>query len=268
MPSRRPKKYSATYDDGNGNGYNITYPTQLCSFDVIGDVLSPNGTLVQNATLQSVWTVLAGLSAEELYNYTVTMLQNAVDKFEAEVEEAICDPPSGGSRGLLTRYLASQVSGNWVLSITGIIGTFGVAWGGLYVPIAHPGPTANFSKTDDVSLIAASTTAGFIFTFALNALKKKEVTNVIEAFILTVVVTVGEVFWSLFKQAWRGLCTTTIILLAEVGEFYLRIRNNLVVVGDANNLPPGVEMVPQNNPGQQPPQAPQPPQVQLHNVCG
>lgn len=272
VPSRIPifntYSYSATYDDGDGNGYNITYPTQLCSFNVVGDVVSPNGPLVQNATLQSVWTLLAGLSAEELYNYTETMLQNAVNKFEAEIEAAICDPPVGGSRGLLTRYRASQVSGKWVLGLTGLAGSFGVAWGGLYVPIAHPGPTANFTKTDDVSLIAASTAAGFILTFALNALNKAEITNVIEAFILTVVVTIAEVFFSLFQQAWRGICTTTIILLAEVGEFYLRMRNNLVVVGDGNNLPPAVQMVPQN-PVQQAPQAPQPPpQVQLHNVCG
>ena len=261
--------YSATYDDGNGNGYNITYPTQLCSFNVIGDVPSPEGHLVQNATLQSVYSSLAGLSAEELYEYEETMLQNALDKFEAAIEPVICDPPVGGSRGLLTRYISSQVSGKWVLFITGVIGTFGVAFGGLYVPIAHPGPTANFTKVDDVVLIAASTAAGFIYTFALNELRKREVTNVIEAFILTVVVTAGETFLSLLKQAWRGMCTTTLIFLAEVGEFYLRIRNQRMVIGDGNNLPPAVEMVPQNNPVQQPPQQPQPPpQVQLSNVCG
>ena len=256
--------WSATYDDGNGNGYNITYPTQLCSYNVIGDVLSPDGYLVQNATLQSVYTSLKGLSAEALYEYTTTMLQDAVNRFEHEIEAILCDPPVGGARGLLTRYQASQVSGRWVLGITGTVGTFGLAFGGLYVPIAHPGPTANLSKTDDVFLIAASTALGFVFSFALNEMHKKEITNVIEAFIFTLVVTTGEVFLDLLKHAWRNTCTTTLIALAETGEFLLRIKDKLTIYADDNNLPPGASLVPQNNP----PQGPQPPQqVQLANVC-
>ena len=268
LPNRFPffntYSYSATYDDGNGNGYNITYPTQLCSYNVIGDVLSPDGYLVQNATLQSVYTSLNGLSPEALYEYTTTMLQGAVNRFEHEFEAILCESPVGGARGLLTRYQASQVSGSWVLGITGTIGTLGLAFGGLYVPIAHPGPTANFSRTVDVLLAAAASVLLFVLSFALDQMHKKEITNVIEAFIFTLVVTTGEVFLDLLKHAWQNTCTTTLIVLAETGKFFLRIKDRLTIYGDDTNLPPGASVVPQNNP----PQGPQPQQqIQLANVC-
>ena len=269
LPSRIPifntYSYSATYDDGNGNGYNITYPTQLCSFSVIGDVMSPQGYPVPNATLQSVWMSLAGLSPEELYTYTETMLQTAFDKFDTATEAAICDPPASGLRGLLTRYAASQVSGKWVLALTGSVGVFGVAFGSIYVPTVHPGITANLTGTEDAVLIAASTTISTLYFFALQKLHKAEVTNVIEAFILTLLVTAGEGFLWPFQHAWRGLCTTTLLLMDLIESFHQQVQNNVVVVGDANQA--GVEMVPPNNPAQQ--QQPQnPPQVQVGNVCG
>ncbi len=268
LPSRIPTfnsySYSTTYDDGNGNGYNITYPTQLCSFSVIGDVLSPEGYVVQDATLQSVWTSLAELSPDELYAYTVTMLQSAFDKFDTAIKAAICDPPVGGLRGLLTRYSASQVSGKWVLALTGSVGVFGVAFGSIYVPTVHPGITANLTGTEDAVLIAASTTVSTLYFFALQKLHKAEVTNVIEAFILTLLVTAGEGFLYPFQQAWRGLCTTTILLKEMIENFHRQAQTTVVVVGNANQA--GVEMVAPDNPVQQP-QPQNPPQVQLGNVC-
>ncbi len=204
------------------------------------------------------------------------MLQNALDKVETAIEAVVCDPPAGGVRGLLTIYQSSQVSGKWVLSLMGVAGTFGVAFGGLYVPIAHPGPTANFSNTDDVFLIAATTAAGFIYTFALNEIRKKEYTNVIEALILTVVVTTGEVFLALLRSAWKGVCTTSIILAAEVGELFLRCMEQFFVAGDRDNLPAAVQMVPQEDPARTNAVQPNPHrrrqeapslQVQYHNIC-
>ena len=122
---------------------------------------------------------------------------------------------------------------------------------------------------------------GFIYTFALNEIRKKEYTNVIEALILTVVVTTGEVFVALLKGAWKGICTTSLILAREVGELFLRCRNQFFVVGDQDNLPAAVQMVPQNNPAQnnavqpnpvqpnphQPRQEAPSLQVQYHNIC-
>ena len=268
LPSRLPifntYSYSATYDDGQGNGYNITWPTQLCSDNDIGDIQAPDGRIIHNATLQSVYTSLRRLSGQELFEYTTTMLQNASNKFDTEIEAVICDPPVGGTRGLLTRYRASDVSGRWVYALTGMAGSFGVAFGALFVPIVHPGPTANFTRTEDVVLIAASSAFAFVYAFALDALHRRSATNVIEAFILTVIVSTGEIFLSLFKKAWDNICTTSTFLLAEIREFFLHIKNNFFVVGDANNLPAGVQMVPQNDPPQEPPP---PPQVQLSDVC-
>lgn len=265
LPSRIPifptYSYSATYDDGNGNGYNITYPLQLCSSSVIGDVLSPEGSVVQNATLQSVWTSLAALSPDELYNYTESLLQNAFNKFDIAIDTVLCDPPVGGSRDLLTRYQPSQVSGKTVLALLGVPGVFGVAFGTIYVPVAHPGITANLTGTEDAVLSAASATITTLYFFALQKLHKAEVTNVIEAFIFTVLVTAAEGFIWPFRQAWEGLCTTMLLLKEAVERFQQQTQDEVVVVADPNQA--GVELVPQN-----PQQPPNPPQVQLGNVCG
>ena len=269
LPSRIPLyrtwSYSATHDDGNGMGYNITLPTQLCRSNVIGDFRSPDELVIHDATIQTVFTSLGKLSADELYNYTVNMLQNASDRLDNVLDAIICDPPVGGVRGLLTRYLPSQVTGFWVIGLAGLIGSFGIAFGGLYVPIAHPGPTANFTGADNAAIIAATTAIGFIYTYAINEMRKKELTNVIEAAIFSLFVTAGEYFLLALQKAWDKTCTMTIILLAEVAEFCLKISGNgLMVVGDGGNLPAPVQLLPQNNP-QQVPQPQQ--QVQLANLC-
>ena len=87
---------------------------------IIGDVLSPEGSVVQISTLQSVWTSLAQLPPNELFAYTETVLQRAFDKFDTAIEAAICDSPVGGLRELLARYTASQVSGKWIFTLTGV----------------------------------------------------------------------------------------------------------------------------------------------------
>lgn len=269
LPSRIPLfrtySYSATHDDGNGNGYNITLPTQLCRSNVIGDFRSPDGLVIPNATMQTVFTSLTLLSADELYDYTVNMLQNASDRLYAALEALICDPPTGGARGLLTRYLASQVSGFWVIGFLATIGTLAIGYGGLYIPISHPGPTANWTGAEDTAMIAATTALGFVYTYALVEMRKKEITNVVEAAILTFLSTSGEYLVLGLQKAWEQTCTTTLILLAETGEFCLRIREGLTVVGDGDNLPANVHVLPQNDPQQG--AQPQQQQVQIANLC-
>ena len=268
LPPRYPMfktySFSTTYDDGNGNGYNITYPTQLCSSSVIGDVLSPKGVVVKNATLQSVWTSLRTLSPNELHSYTVTLLQNAFNKFDAAMDPAICNPPDGGMRNILTRYTASQVSGKISLGVSAVVGTFGVAFGTLIVPISHPGITANLTKVEDTALIAASATMGTLYFWGLQSAHKAEITNILDAFIWTLVVSAGESILSLFQSVWKGVCFTSKVLWQVTENFLRQAQNGLVVVGNAGQA--GVEIVPPNNPGQQP-QPQNQPQVQVGNVC-
>lgn len=271
LPSRSPifntYSYSATYDDGNGNGYNITYPTQLCSNSVVGDVMSPLGYVVENATLQSVYTSLAALPSDHLYTYTTTILERALSTFSNAIEPILCDPPSGGLRALLTRYTASQVSGRWVAGLTGTVGLFGVIFGTVYVPVVHPGITANITKTEDVIILAASATIGTLFFWALERLHKAEVTNVVEAFIFTLLVSAGETFVDALKATWSGVCTTTSILIKALGNFLRQTEQETVVVGGpAGVAQAGAQEVQPVQPAQQG-QPEVPAQVEVGNVC-
>ncbi|KAL8789387.1 MAG: hypothetical protein Q9195_006860 [Heterodermia aff. obscurata] len=254
--------YFTEYDDGNGNGYKIIYPLQLCPDRIVGDVMSPKEGIVHNATLQSIWTSLVGLSDSELYNYTETMLQNAFDSLNNVIKPALCKSANSGLKRMPS-YLPSDVSGNWVFSIALVPGCLGVAFGALYVPIAKPGAVANLTGTQDALIIAAGTVFTSIYFLGVQKLHKAEVTNIVEAWILTVLSTAGQYIATLLQHAWQGTC----IGLASLGAAIEQLRQNAdegpVVVGNVPNQA-GVEMVPPNNPAAQSPNLPQ---VQLEAGC-
>ena len=254
--------YFTEYDDGNGNGYKIIYPLQLCADRIVGDVMSPKEGMVNNATLQSIWTSLVGLSDRELHDYTETMLQDASDSLNTVINSALCKTSSSGLKRMPT-YNPSDVSGKWVLSIAMVPAFFAIAFGSFYVPIAKPGPVANLTGTQDAVIIAACTVVTSIYFLGIQKLHKAEVTNIVEAWILTALTTVGQYLVTLLQHAWQGTC----IGAASVGAAIEQLRQNAdegpVVVGNAPNQA-GVEMVPPNNPAAQSPNLPQ---VQLESGC-
>lgn len=256
--------YFAEYDDGNGNGYKIIYPLQLCPSSIIGDVTSSDGNVVHDATLQSIWTSLAELSPDQLYTYTVTMLQDALDKNNAAIGPAICNSANGGMKRMPT-YQPSDVSGRWVFSLFGIPGLFGLVYGVLYVPIAHPGVTANLTGAEDTAIIAANAVVGALYFYGLDKLHKKEVTNVVEAWIWTQVVTAAQYILHHFQRAWSGVCISAGALGRAIGLLHQHAQEvpQAIGAGDQPNQP-GVAVVPPNNPAAQPPN---PAQVQISNVC-
>ena len=256
--------YFTDYDDGNGNGYKIIYPLQLCPDRIVGDVMSPKEGIVHNATLQSIWASLVGLSDSELYDYTETMLQDAFDSLNTVIKSTLCNSSSSGLKRM-PAYLPSDVSGNWVASIALVPGFLGIAFGSFYVPIAKPGPVANLTGTQDTFIIAASTVVTSLYFFGVQKLHKAEVTNIVEAFILTVFTTAGQYIVTLLQHAWQGTCIGAASLGAAMEQLRQSADEGPVVVGDGNAPnQAGVEMVPPNNPVAQPPHLPQ---VQLETVC-
>lgn len=256
--------YFTDYDDGNGNGYKIIYPLQLCSERIVGDVMSPKEGIVRNATLQSIWNSLVGLSDSELYDFTETMLQDAFDSLNTVIKSTLCDSSNSGLKRMPT-YLPSDVSGNWVASIALVPGFLGIAFGAFYVPIAKPGPVANLTGTQDAAIIAASTVITSMYFLGVQKLHKAEVTNIVEAFILTALTTAGQYIVTLLQHAWQGTCIGAASLGAAVEQLRQTTNEGPVFVGDGN-VPnqPGVEMVSPNNPAAQSPNLPQ---VQLETRC-
>ena len=256
--------YFLNYDDDNGNSYKIMYPLQLCPSSIVGDFISPRGVVEHNATLQSIWNSLSSLSADKLYNYTLTMLKDALHNHEAAISLAICDSPSGTGKRM-PRYNPSDVSGNWIYYISGTPGIFGLAFGILYVPIAKPGSTANLTGLQQTAIIATASTVGTFYFVGLRKLHKREWTNIIEAFILTLVVSAGKAILALFQHLWQGTCIGAASLAQAIGLLHQQTQQNAMVVGDGNQANQhGVEMVPPNNPAAP---LPDPQQVRLGNVC-
>ena len=256
--------YFTDYDDGSGNGYKIIYPLQLCPDRIVGEFKSPKEGIVHNATLQSIWTSLAGLSDSELYDYTEKMLQEAFDSLNSVIKSTLCSDSNSGLKRMPI-YQPSDVSGNWIATIAIVPGFLAVAFGTFYVPIAKPGPVANLTGTQDAAIIAASTVVTSLYFFGIQKLHKAEVTNIVEAFILTQLTTAGQYIATLLQHAWQGTCIGAASLGAAVEQLRQNVVEGPVVVGDGH--PPnqaGVEMVPPNNPAGQSPNLPR---VRLETGC-
>ena len=257
--------YFVEYDDDQGNIYSVIYPLELCPSNVVGDFTSPDGLVIPNATIQSIWTSLATLPADQLYRYTSNMVQTALVKYDAVIKPALCDPSASSIQGRMPRYQPSQTSGRISFTITGAFGLFGLAYGVLYVPIAKPGIAANITGPEAVAIAAASSTIGAFYYAVMHKLHTKEITNILDAFILTLVTTAFDGILKFFQHVWQGVCIGAATLGQAIGLLREQAEQGAVVIGDAN--PPGqpaVEMVPQNNPAAHPAN---PAQVQLGNVC-
>ena len=256
--------YFTDYDDGNGNGYKIIYPLQLCPDRVVGDFMSPKEGIVHNATLQSIWNALAGLSDTELYDYTKTMLQDTFDTLNSVIKPTLCNSSSSGLKRMPT-YNPSDVSGKWVYSIALVPGFLGFAFGAFYVPIAKPGPVANLTGTQDAAIVAASTVVTSLYFFGVTKLKEAEVTNIVEAFILTQFTTAVQNLIRLLQHAWQGTCIGAASLGAAIDQLRQDADEGPVVVGDGNAPnQAGIEVVPPNNAAVQSPNLPR---VHLETGC-
>lgn len=208
--------YFADYDDGNGNGYKIMYPLQLCPSSIVGDFVSPHGVVEHNATLQSIWNSLSSLSADELYKHTLAVLEDALDKNEAAINLAICDSPPGATKRM-PRYNPSDISGKWMYTLSGTPEIFGLAYGILYVPIAKPDRTTNLTGLQQTAIIATASTVDTLYFVGLQKLHKREVTNIIETLILNLVVSAGRSILALFKHVWQGTCIGAASLAQAIG---------------------------------------------------
>ncbi len=122
--------YSAMFDDGNGTTFDIFMPSNLCPYAVIGDLESPQGDIIENATLSKIHDTLFALSSTDQTTYLSRLPNNGIDAIQAEFDALVCDEPVGGSRALLWSLDPRQLK-NWSAWITGTPLTFGIFFGAL-----------------------------------------------------------------------------------------------------------------------------------------
>lgn len=262
VPHTRPPQfpyalsYSATYNH-DGEGYNITLPGQLCADTVVGDFISPAGKLYRNASLATVHTALVGLPPQTLLSYTRRSLDLAMHRLYNALEPWICDPPPSGSRALLFRYSRSDRSGECCYAVLAGL-TIPIFGGSMYIPLAHPGVTANWPGVAHWGVATFGFTLLTTYMLILDRLRRQETRlQQMEASTLNLFIIAGEYIRKGLVASWGGICATSAMLWQQVEGFCAESRR------------PGLQG-PGLGPDPGPPQAGDPgqlEQVAVQNVC-
>lgn len=245
------KTWSVTYEDADGNGYNITFPAGLCPDNVIGDIESPyRGEMVYNATLLSLYQSLIGLSPERLYNYTMSMLEAELANLYAALDAIICDPPIGGSRALLQRYRPQDMTGKITLILVGRVGGFAMVFSALVSAIAHEGLTVHVPAIGNVLLVAAVGAIAAAFERFINRRRQRGDVQVMEAYIANAFVAAAAQIRLHAIAIWSMTCTRSEIILENIKKL---LAGNADGIPQAVARPDGnaddVAIVPQNREG-------------------
>ncbi|KAL8768190.1 MAG: hypothetical protein Q9209_005499 [Squamulea sp. 1 TL-2023] len=208
--------YSAVYER-DGKGYNITLPGQLCANTIIGDFISPAGNLYPNASLATVHASLFLLSEQVLLSYTERRLIIAAKRLYDSLKPWICDPPAGGARALLFRYEASDRTGQCCYAILAGLAV-PIFMGTMYIPLAHPGYTAQWSGTAHWSVASFGFALLTAHTIILDRLRRSELRlQRMEAATLNFFIIAGEQIRKALDASWGGICTTSAMLWEQVG---------------------------------------------------
>lgn len=243
------KTWSATYVDADGIGYNITLPAGLCPDNVIGDVESPyHGQMVYNATLLSLYQSLIGLSLEQLYNYTLTMMEAELENLYAALDAIICDPPVGGSRTLLVE--PQDMTGRITLILVARVGGFAMTVGALFSAITHEGLTVHVPPVANVFLVAGVGVIAAVFERYIKRLKDRGDIQVVEAMVANVFINAAAQIRLNAIAVWSLTCTMSGIVVENIKK---------LLVGNADGIPQalarpdgnddGVAIVPQDREG-------------------
>ncbi|KAL8919107.1 MAG: hypothetical protein Q9172_005137 [Xanthocarpia lactea] len=224
-PYRFPhaRTYSATYNDNNGSGYNITLPGHLCASTIVGDYISPAGNLYYNATMATIHNSLAHLSPLAVRAFTTRSLVLARRQLYDALKPFICDPHEAGARALLFRYEASDRTGECCYGISAVVGTMIIAAVGMLIPTMHPGATANWSGLADYSIGVTTVTFIAIFNVILDRLRRPELRfQELEADTLNFFIAAKETIVKGLKVLGTGVCMGTAMLWTRVREFCAR----------------------------------------------
>lgn len=156
-PRPHALSYSIIVDDDE-NHFNITLPSQICPYAVIGDLLSPQGDLMENVTLAKIHDTIRSLSSTEQKSYVSTILQDAKNDINAQLSAYVCDSPAGGYRSLLwdgQAYHAQDMRGYVSLGLTFLPVELGILFGG-YALSSYGGVELHFSNSTKALLSAGA----------------------------------------------------------------------------------------------------------------
>ena len=199
--------------------FNITFLAGPCSDNVIGDIEAPlYGQMVTNATLLWLYQPLRGLTPEQLCNYTITMMQVELDSMYDTLDVIICDPPSGGSRVLLQRYLPQDMTGRCSVILLRQLGPFAQGVSSLLGALGHVGLLADISPLDNVFVVVSATIFAALWNRGIDYLQERGKVQMLEAFVWKNFIAAGEQIRLHMLAIWSMTCTTTAIVRENIGN--------------------------------------------------
>ena len=202
-------------------GYNLTIPGCLSLNEtLIGEIESPNGTIIANATLADLVTVLQ-LNGPQLWNYTMTFANQTYNTINASLDLIICEGAQGATRDLLwdPPYL-EQSEGFWTAFIISVSGLTGMAFGSLSLGVIKEGGHQEI----EVGILAAAAGLEFLFVTLMFRLQTRhQFLGKLEAYILNGFIWIAAQFVKLCDAVWNSRCCGSV----TASEAFKAFKSNL-----------------------------------------
>lgn len=260
QPWKPGTSYSAIFDDGNGTTFEISVPSDLCPYTVLGDLESPQGSIMENATQSEIHDTLYALSTTDQGTYLSRILNNALNALQTELDALICTGPVGGARTLLWDLKFAKNFSGW---LTGMPLWFGVAFG-FYAWANGEGPLhVHYGWAEKDAILAAGTVVVTGLAIILGKLGTDGMFSDIDHWVAIQFAAVCSGFVTGLKKLGGGACTAAGVVSQTIGNLWNSCQGGLQAIGNPNDAGnPGVQMQPvgNNNPAQaaQPQAGPQP----------
>ena len=199
----RPSSYkpaqvalSATYNDTEDRGYNITIPGCTLADSILGDWVAPSGVMIENCTLAQLSQKL-NLPSATLLNFTSSRAAALLAKINSTLQNAVCEPPPAPPDRELKasprpgfRFDPAKQTGYVSSLLLVLAGSFGLGFTGLHLGIVREGVTANISPTTEVLILA--TFASFGTTCVVIIERERKHIGRAEAIILNAFIFLAE----------------------------------------------------------------------------
>lgn len=258
QPWKAPTTYSAIFEGDNGTTFEIGIPSDLCPHAVLGDLQSPQGDAIVNATPAVINDVLSALSIADQTTYLSRLLTNAIDALQAELDALVCSEALGGSRALLWNYVESQNMKGWSYWITGSTLTAGIIFTTAMVPNGWSPYDVHIGWAAKSGILAAGGSVQLGLVFLWNKLFADGMFHSIDYGFVNIFIAAANGFTAGLKLLGRAC-----VSLASVKQALIDLYNQCQCCGPQAIGPnPGDQALPAANQPEQPGQPGQPVQPQ------
>lgn len=256
---RAPTSYSANFDGGNGSTFEIAIPSDLCPHAVLGDLESPQGDTMANATLSTIHDTLSALSPTDQTTYLSKLLTSAITALQAELDALVCSEASGGSRTLLWDEVSPQDMKGWTCWISGVPLTFGIIFATAMVPNGWSPYNVTLEWPAKSSILAAGGVVESGLIILWTRLQAGGKFKDADAYFANFFIAAANLFTSGLRSLGRACVSLESVRQGLINLYNKCLCCGPLAFGNPNNpANPGVQALPAGNQAAQPVQPVQP----------